>query len=144
MENSERLDPQFNKIDNALGRFLKNRVLETTPSAFEHHLDEDSLAAFVEGNISPREAGPMVRHLVDCSFCRHVTTELIRLDMAFADAPAPSRTVEGAEPASVADVLNGLLSKIFGTRDGAVFAHNEDEEKSEKVNADDSPADKED
>lgn len=129
MNNPEQMNSQDAKIQAALGQFLKLRNSRKVSAG--PHLDEDSLAAFTEGNLGPREAGPIVSHLVDCSFCRHVTAELVRLDMAFADAPAPEKPVEAAAPASISDVLSGLLSRIFGTRDGAVFAHQEEEEETE-------------
>jgi hypothetical protein len=89
------------------------------------------LTAFVEGNLSERESTPIVSHLVDCSFCRHVTAELLRLDFAFAGEEAPVRVIESA-PTSVSDVLNNLLSRIFGTSDSAVLAHQEPEEKEDE------------
>jgi hypothetical protein len=90
------------------------------------HLDEDMLTAFVEGNLTEREAMPVTTHLVGCSFCRHITAELIKLDYAFA---GDNRTVSvaSAEPTKVADVLSGILSRIFGNSDSAVFAHQETE-----------------
>ena len=96
------------------------------------HLDEDALAAFTEGTVNEREAGPMITHLVDCSFCRHVTADLIRLNAAFAEETVPA--VPANESAGISEVLSGLFSKIFGTTDGAVFAHNEDEEQTEPEN----------
>jgi anti-sigma factor RsiW len=98
-------------------------------------LDEDTLTAFVEGNLSPRESAPAISHLVDCSFCRHVTAELVRLDFAFADEAAPlPATAQQSEPASVSDVLSNLLSRIFGsTSDSAVLAHQEPEEEKKEV-----------
>ncbi|PND82644.1 hypothetical protein C1X11_27985, partial [Escherichia coli] len=66
---------------------------------------------------------------VDCSFCRHVTAELVRLDFAFADQEAAMpATARQSEPTSVSDVLSNLLSRIFGTSDSAVLAHQEPEE----------------
>ena len=116
-----------------IGRYLRARSANDKNSAAKGpHLDNDSLAAFTEGNLSELEARPMMSHLVDCSFCRHVTAELIRLDMAFADNPAITRLAETSEPSKVSAVLNGLLSKIFGTSDGAVFAHNEKDEAADK------------
>ncbi len=116
-----------------IGRYLKVRsTVERDAAANSPHLDNDSLAAFTEGNLSELEARPMMSHLVDCSFCRHVTAELIRLDLAFADNPAIIRAAETSEPSKVSAVLNGLLSKIFGTSDGAVFAHNEKDEPADK------------
>ena len=53
-----------------------------------------------------------------------------------------SPAAETSEPSRVSGVLSGLLSRIFGTSDGAVFAHNEekDEEadKQKDSDADDS------
>jgi hypothetical protein len=128
MENRESLNPQESKVQAVLAGYLKLRTSEDNrTTTADGHLDEDSLAAFTEGNLSPREARPILSHLVDCSFCRHVTAELVRLDMTFAADTEPARIAEPSEPASVASVLGSLLSRIFGTRDGAVFAHNEDE-----------------
>lgn len=117
------MTPQENKIQALLDSYLRTR---TSGPAAENHLDDDSLTAFVEGNLSEREALPMVSHMVDCSFCRHVTTELVRLDMAFADSPVEAR-VEASEPSKVSEVLSGILTRIFGNNDGAVFAHEEKE-----------------
>ncbi len=127
------MNPQEAKIQGLLGRYLTLRSSSKDAlGAGEAHLDEDSLAAFVEGNLARREAMPIVSHLVDCSFCRHVTSELVRLDMAFAETAAPVKFAGDAEPSKVSEVLNGLLSRIFGTRDGAVFAHHETDEDEEK------------
>jgi hypothetical protein len=133
MENKEYMTPQEAAIQNLVGQFLKARSASNfNRSAGGPHLDQDSLAAFTEGTLSEREAKPIVSHLVDCSFCRHVTAELIRLDMAFAEAPATAQIAEATEPRKVSEVLSGLLSKIFGTTDGAVFAHEEKKEDGER------------
>lgn len=123
------------RIQGLLDRYLRQRVSGSGPAlASENHLDDDSLTAFVEGNLSERQARPMVAHLVDCSFCRHVTTELVRLDLAFAETEVSETRVETSEPTRVSEVLSGILSRIFGSNDGAVFAHqeNDSEEESEK------------
>ena len=124
MENEGNITPQDAAIQNLIGQFLKARsASQFNRAATGPHLDNDSLAAFTEGSLSEREAKPIVSHLVDCSFCRHVTAELIRLDLAFAENTAAAPIAETAEPSRVSEVLSGLLSKIFGTTDGAVFAH---------------------
>jgi len=143
MENKGNINPQDAAIQNLVGQFLNARSAnEFNRSAEGPHLDQDSLAAFTEGALSEREAKPVVSHLVDCSFCRHVTAELIRLDMAFAETPATARIADAAEPSKVSEVLSRLLSKIFGTTDNAVFAHEEkdadDEEKKENTDSEDS------
>jgi len=132
MENKELINPQDIQIQGLVDRYLRSQTSNNNKILPGEHLDEDSLTAFTEGNLSAREAQPMISHLVDCSFCRHVTTELIRLDLAFADEAVQVAAVE-KQPSKVSEVLNNLLSRIFGTNDGAVFAHQEKEEDSEKT-----------
>jgi hypothetical protein len=130
MENTGKLNIEEIRIQGLLDRYL-NRQSAGGLSTQENHLDEDSLTAFVEGNLSEREAKPMLSHLVDCSFCRHVTAQLVRLDLAFADEQVHV-AVEENQPSRISEVLNGLFAKIFGTNDSAVFAHNEEEKTEDK------------
>lgn len=127
MENTGTNHPLDIKIQGLLDRFLKVRSVENVAVTSQDHLDEDTLSAFVEGNLREREAKPIISHLVDCSFCRHITTELVRLDMAFEAAPQRETATE-TQPTKIADVLGGILNRIFGSNDGAVFAHHEKEE----------------
>lgn len=129
MENTGNINLEEIRIQGLLDRYL-NRQSASGLSTQENHLDDDSLTAFVEGNLSERESKPIVSHLVDCSFCRHVTAELVRLDLAFADEQVQT-VVEENQPSRISEVLSGLFAKIFGTGDSAVFAHNEAEEKAE-------------
>lgn len=130
MENKGKINPTDLKIQGLLDRFLKARPADINFETTQTHLDEDALTAFVEGNLGRREAQPVVTHLVDCSFCRHITTELVRLDLAFAGT-AP--LIVESRPTKVSEVLSGILSKIFGTNDGAVFAHHEEDSKEEET-----------
>lgn len=132
MENKGLVNPQDIQIQGLLDGYLRSQASKDNLTLQAQHLDEDSLAAFTEGNLSEREAQPIVRHLVNCSFCRHVTTELVRLDLAFADEEIKVVTVE-SRPVKISEVLNGLLSRILGANDDAVFAHQEKEEEAEKV-----------
>ena len=133
MENNEIMDPQIRRIQGLLGRYLDLHESghDTTAPGIQH-LDEDSLSAFAEGNLSEREAVPIISHLVDCTYCRNVTTELIRLDMAFAEPFPVQRHVAEESPAKISEVLGRVLSRIFGTADGAVFAHHEKEDEKEE------------
>ena len=132
MENKELINPKDIQIQGLVDRYLRSQTSDNNTILPGEHLSEDSLAAFTDGNLSEREAKPMVSHLVECSFCRHVTTELIRLDLAFADEAVRETVVEN-QPSKVSEVLSNLLSRIFGRDDGAVFAHQEkEEEDSEK------------
>ena len=131
MENKGKINPIDLKIQGLLDRYLRVRSVGNGFETGQTHLDEDSLSAFVEGNLAYREAQPVVNHLVGCSFCRDITAELVRLDLAFAEQSQPAAAVE-SRPTKVSEVLSGILSRIFGTSDGAVFAHHEEESKEEK------------
>lgn len=130
MENEIKLNPQELQIQGLLDRYLASSNKGITAEA--SHIDDDSLSAFVEGTLSRRESDPIVSHLVDCGFCRHTTAELVRLDLAFAEEEAPAKIVEAAEPSKISEVLNGIFGKIFGTTDGAVFAHEEQKKKEDE------------
>lgn len=125
MENEIALNPQELQIQGLLTRYLDSRNEISSPTG---HIDDDTLSAFVEGTLNQRESGPIVTHLVDCGFCRNTTAELVRLELAFAEDPAASQVEPKAEPAKISEVLSGIFSKIFGTSDGAVFAHEETDE----------------
>jgi len=127
MENRRLTNPQDIQIQGVIDRYLRSKVsINDNPAVRQQHLDEDLLTAFTEGNLDEREAKPIVNHLVNCSFCRHVTAELIRLDLAFADDEVQTSSIE-RQPSKISEVLNNLLSRIFGANDGAVFAHQEKE-----------------
>lgn len=127
MEKEGKINPIDLKIQGLLDRFLRVRSANNGFESAQAHLDEDSLSAFVEGGLTYREAQPVVNHLVDCSFCRNVTAELIRLDLAFADNTQAVTAVAENQPSKISEVLSGILSRIFGTNDGAVFAHHEED-----------------
>lgn len=133
MENKGLINSEDAQIQGLLGSYLRLRVSTNFLSSEEQHLDEDSIAAFVEGNLLERQIQPIIKHLVDCSFCRHVTGELVRLDFALADEEVLQVAATDEKPSRVSEVLNGLLSRIFGITDGAVFAHQEKEEDTEKT-----------
>lgn len=131
MENEGKTNPLEIKIQGLIDRYLHLYSAKNKTEAHAAHLDEDSLTAFVEGSLSERESKPLVSHLVDCSFCRHVTAELVKLDLAFVDQPTVAEFE--AQPTKISEVLNGLLSKIFGNTEGTVFAHQEEEETEEET-----------
>lgn len=122
------------KIQGLLDRFLKVRNTDSSQKQIENHLDEDSLNAFVEGRITEFEAPAIIKHISSCSFCLHVTSELVKLETAFETNEMPV-TEKQQEPAKISEVLSGILSKIFGTTEGAVFAHQEEKPEEEIKNS---------
>lgn len=119
------------KIQGLLDRYLQFRHKGLDTKSTQNHIDEDSLTAFIEGRLSEREMPLMLKHLVDCAFCLHVTSELVKLNAALTEDEA-IMTTPVKEPTKVSDVLSGLVSRIFGSNDAAVFAHQEKEEEKEE------------
>lgn len=138
MTNKGQITSEELKIQGLLDRYLQFRNVNLNVINHENHLDDDSLTAFVEGRASDQEMPSMIKHLVDCSFCLHITSELTKLSAAFSEneftVAEPTK-----EPTKVADVLSGLLSRIFGSNDGAVFAHQEQENEETKKEEKDDP-----
>jgi hypothetical protein len=129
MANELKMNEQEKTIQNVLAEYLTSVDRSAAPTP---HLDQDTLAAFTEGSLSERVSLPVVSHLVNCSFCRHITAELVRLDLEFEAEPiAVQTTGDVSQPTKVSEVLSGLLSKMFGSSENAAFAHNEEEEKKE-------------
>jgi hypothetical protein len=111
-----------NGIEQLLGRYLRSKAASIeTRSA--NHLDQDSLNAYVEGNLTEKESPAIVRHLVGCSFCRQITVDIASLRSDFhneTEIPEPAK-----QPAKLSEVLAGLVSQLFGGADAAVLAHEE-------------------
>jgi hypothetical protein len=131
MANTQQNNINNAKIQGLLARYLELRSKESLQDQRTGHLDEDTINTLVEGRLTEREATPVVAHLTDCSFCRHKTVELVRLEMYFEGVEEPFRLhEESPQPVSVSSVLGGILNRIFGSGEAAVFAH--EEKKDEK------------
>ncbi len=132
MINKGHVNAEEIKIQGVIDRYLKFRTAKSNTN--DNHLDEDSLTAFVEGKISERESTSLVKHLIDCTFCLNVTGELAKMNAAFAEGEV-AVALPTKEPVRVSEILGGILTRIFGSNDGAVFAHEEKDE-SEKTEED--------
>ena len=140
MNNQIKPDSPEVRIQAMIDRALKKRCGNNIETK-ENHLDDDTLNAFVEGNLTAKQNEPIIRHLVKCSFCRHITAELVKLDIVFAEKTF-ERNGADSKPSKVSDVLSNVLSSIFGKNDGAVFAHQETED--EDRDSENHPGNKED
>ena len=142
MDNTNKMSTDETKMQGLLNAFLlSRRSLKSSAAETSFHIDEDFLTAFTEGNLSDRESMPVVSHLADCGFCRHKTAELVRLALEFgSDEPVVASAVP-TEPHTISDVLSSLLTKIFGSAEGAVFAHNEKDAEEKPTEDADKPED---
>ena len=88
------------------------------------HLDEDALSVFVEGRLSESEAAPLIRHLVACASCRHITAQLIRLDTELSAMDAPALAPQTEEPGRIRRLLADLAARVLPSSEGdVVFAY---------------------
>lgn len=138
IENTLTGDVRFQAL---LEGYMRLRARQQSVSEAAGHLDEDTLSAFTEGNLTMREADPIVAHLSDCSFCRHKTAELVRLDLAFAEMDAAPASEPETGTSRVSEVMNGILQKLFGGSEAAVFAHEEKPVDEPKEDADEDTKD---
>ena len=122
--------PKSNREIEAMRRMihqhLQSRALDAPPMLMGVHLDEDALNAFVEGRLSERESAPIIKHLVACSYCRHATSQLVRLESETVLAPATTaldaRPTE--EPGRIRRLLEDLASRVMPSDDEeTVFAY---------------------
>lgn len=125
MENAENINVRYERVRDLLCAYLQSGARPNSAVEPHAHLDEDALTAFNEGNLTRREADPLVAHLSNCSFCRHKTADLIRLDLALSDVDAAPQRIAGSEPAKTSEVIAGILERLFGVSESAVFAHDE-------------------
>lgn len=125
MQYIDNIDTRFQDL---FAGFLRDRTNASAVSAAGSHLDEDTIAAFVDGGLTLREMDPIVAHLADCGHCRTSTAALLRLEAEFADTVEPVREMQ-ADPSGIAEALSSWFAKLFGTSADGVFAHGEKSDK---------------
>ena len=122
--------PKSNKESDRLRRMVHQHLtrrgsLAAASAAAGPHLDEDALSIFVEGRLSESESGPLVRHLVACASCRHITAQLIRLDTELSAGEAGAAPAPPAEePGRIRRLLADLAARVLpSSEEDVVFAY---------------------
>ena len=64
MENEWLKNSQGVQMQGLLDRYMRSRIPAEDLTVQAEHLDDDSLTAFIEGNLGERETKPLVGHLV--------------------------------------------------------------------------------
>jgi hypothetical protein len=93
------------------------------------HVDQDTLAALLDGNITKREATNLTKHLTNCGFCRHLVAELIKFDSTLIDS---EEITYQSEQNKISDAIRNLLNSIFQQGNVAIEAF-EDKTESENL-----------
>lgn len=114
---------QNEPIRRMVERHLRYREQTGSPARAGAHLDEDQLASFIGGSLTPAESAPLVRHLAACTFCRRATSQLIGLESELGETDS-AQAAQPSEPGRVRRLLEGLAARVLPQSDEeAVFAY---------------------
>lgn len=91
------------------------------------HIDEDLIAAFVEGRLTDTECKPVLSHLAACGLCRRASAQFVQLENQIDDEASTAAGDE--EPGRLEALLSRLRSAVPTANEEVVFAYeNPDEE----------------
>ena len=78
------------KEQEIIRNLVHERLISRNPTAVqassEQHLDDNTVAAFLEARLTEDESGPVVSHLIACSACRKLTAQLVCFDSDLDDS----------------------------------------------------------
>jgi len=97
------------------------------------HVDEDLIAAFVEGRLTDAECKPVLSHLAACGLCRRTSVQFVQLENQMDDVAADATE----EPGRLEALLSRLRSAVPSTSEEVVFAYQNSEETRETEESDD-------
>jgi hypothetical protein len=89
------------------------------------HVDEDLIAAFVEGRLTDTECKPVLSHLAACGLCRRTSAQFVQLENQI-DAEVSPAAEE--EPGRLESLLSRLRSGVPAANEEVVFAYENPDE----------------
>ena len=126
------VDKKAETIREMIGQRLKAvAVAELSNVPVQSHLDEDVIAAFVEGRLLDNECQPVLAHLAACGACRRASAQMVQLENQV-DAEPESDSVE--DPGRLESLLSKFGSLVPTAGEDVVFAYQnpEGEDKSKQ------------
>ena len=87
------------------------------------HLDEDVIAAFVEGRLREDECSPVLSHLAACSLCRRTSAQIVQFENQIDDEPV----IEAEEPGHF-ESLWSKFNSLLSSGEDVVFAYQNPDE----------------
>ncbi|MFY9619939.1 MAG: hypothetical protein WAM70_13315 [Pyrinomonadaceae bacterium] len=93
------------------------------------HVDEDLIAAFVEGRLTDLECKPVLSHLAACGLCRRTSAQFVQLENQIDDEVSPAGD---EEPGRLEALLARLRSAVPSANDEVVFAYENPPSEGEK------------
>ena len=122
------VDKKTGTIRELIAQRLKSvAAAELSETSVQPHLDEDMIAAFVEGRLRDDECQPVLAHLAACGACRRASAQIVQLENQV-DAGV-STEVAGEEPGRLEAVLSRLRSAVPSINEDVVFAYQNPEER---------------
>src|ERR1041385_4144890 len=89
------------------------------------HLDEDVIAAFVEGRLGDSECQPVLAHLAACGACRRASAQMVQMENQIDAEPAGD---VAEEPGRLESLFAKFGSLVPSTGEEVVFAYQNPEE----------------
>jgi putative zinc finger protein len=109
-------------------RLKAGAATELSHVAVQAHLDEDVIAAFVEGRLLDDECQPVLAHLAACGACRRASAQTMQLENQV-DAEPASDFAE--EPGRLESLLSKFGSLVPSGGEDVVFAYQNPEEEAQ-------------
>lgn len=99
------------------------------------HIDEDMIAAFVEGRLADDECPPVLSHLATCGLCRRASAQFVQLENQI-DAEVSADAAD-EEPGRLEAMLSRLRSAVPSVGEEVVFAYQNPDQEEGKTQSDD-------
>ena len=131
---AERLNKKPDAIREMIDHRLKSvAAVELCAVSGESHIDEDTIAAYIEGRLADSECKPVLAHLASCGLCRRASAQIVRLENQI-DAGS-ARETAGGEPGRL-EALLSTFGSVVSSNEDVVFAYQnpDEDEKSENTN----------
>jgi hypothetical protein len=120
------VDKKTETIRGIIAQRLKTvAAAELSNIPVQPHLDEDVIAAFVEGRLLDNECQPVLAHLAACGACRRVSAQMVQMENQI-DADTASDVAE--EPGRLESLLSKFGSLVPTAGEDVVFAYQNPEE----------------
>ena len=122
-----RLNKKTETVRDLIDHRLKSvAAAELRDASFDSHIDEDTIAAYIEGRLTEIECKPVLAHLAACGLCRRASAQIVKLENQIDADPVTDISAEG--PGRLEALLSRLGSAVSVDED-VVFAYqNPDEE----------------
>jgi len=119
---AERLNKRADAIRGLVDHRLKSVAAdELRDVSTKSHIDEDTIAAYLEGRLADSECKPVLAHLASCGLCRRTSAQFIRLENQV-DAE-PANEITAAEDSGRLEALLSTFGSMVSSNEDVVFAY---------------------